>query len=197
MNRIAVLLAVVMAGSPAFADLIPGAVVSNTASSVATDPPQLNFVPGSGGTFTAYIYPVTVTGALTNDTGFIALPTGITLIPGFQVLLTPGLNPANPGDFANQANWAQVLEFFTNGLELFSAPVAYPSLGTVLSSPHQFFDQSPNGQSIPPNTGVATYVIFSPQAVIAAEAGAAPEPVSAIVLLTMAASALTLLRRPS
>jgi hypothetical protein len=199
MKKIAVLLAVLVLAVPALAGPMPGSVVTNSSSFTGGDPPAAGpvpvsyFTPGPEGSFSAFVYPSTPTGDLTTDTGPIALPSGITITPGFLVLVNNGLDPTDPGVQTNQADWAQVLEFFTNSIELFSAPGAFPSVGTVLGSTSFFQDQSVSGPSVF-LAGSATYNVFSPG--VTPAAGAAPEPVVAIVVLTLAASGLTLLRRP-
>jgi hypothetical protein len=164
------------------------------ATASANTQPVTYFTSGPGNSFTAYVYPSTPAGQPTDDTGPIALPGGVTVTSGFLVLVNSGLDPTDPDVELDQSDWAQVLEFFPSSIELFTAPVTFPGLFTVLGASNFFQDQSPNGPSVF-FAGSATYDVFTEQE-DPSQTGGVPEPVTvSLSAVALGALALMALRR--
>ena len=223
MKKLIALAALLMLSAPALAGPLPGTVTAGETAAITSTPvttgdpsvtegdPPVTFFTANGQGFIASIYPSTSTGAYTNDTGPISLPLnpGFTVPSGFVVLMDPN----NPTDFADQADWKAVLEFVpttpggtsSTQIELLSPGAAFPSVSTVLAglinNTTTFqVEATPAGPGVFLAStffaGLAEYDIYQVESGPTPAAGVAPEPVVAILMLTLAASGLTLLRRP-
>ena len=198
MRTPATLIVLLLLAAPALANLAPAA---------SGDPPVTSFTPNGNG-FIASIYPSTPSGAYTNDTGPIALPllSGFTVPAGFVVLMDPN----NPTDYGDQADWEAVLEFLpitpggasSTSIELFSPGAAFPNVGTVLAgllSGTSTFqtETTPAGPGVFRAStyfaGPSEYDIYQ---VVFAEPGPVPEPATAcLTAFAAAALAAAVLRR--
>jgi len=216
MKKLIALAALLMLSAPALADLLPGTVTAGetaaiTGTPVTTGDPPVTYFTANGQGFIASIFPSTSTGDYTNDTGPISLPLnpGFSVPAGFVVLMDPN----NPTDYSDQADWKAVLEFVpttpggttSTQIELLSPGAAFPSVSTVLAGLSNNtttfqIEATPAGPGVFLAStffaGLAEYDIYQVESGPAPAAGVAPEPVVAILMLTLAASGLTLLRRP-
>ena len=204
MKTPAALAILLLLSAPVLADLTPATLPTPAGGG---DPPVTSFT-ANGNSFIASVYPSTPTGAYTNDTGPIALPlqSGFTVPAGFEVLMDPN----NPTDYADQADWMAVLEFVpttpggtaSTSIELLSPGAAFPGVSAVLAglvnnTTHFDVEATPAGPGVfraaTYFAGPSEYDIYQVQF---AEPGAVPEPTTAcLTALAAGALAAAVLRR--
>ncbi len=118
--------------------------MSGGTSDAITGTPLTHFATNGTGGFDAYIYPETLTGTPSLQSGIFSLPS--TVNAGYVVILAPG------GTQNNIATWADVIVFIDNGnghattLQMLVAgpndASYFPSLNKVKNNPNAFIAET-------------------------------------------------------